>query len=50
MIFSAGSQHVDELTDGLRDLVRSLFVEQPHRTNSTPRNDPLPPTRSQAAN
>jgi hypothetical protein len=42
MVLSAGCQHVDELTDGLSDLVRSLFVEQPHRTNSTPRNDPLP--------
>src|SRR4029450_1717814 len=41
MILSAGCQHVDELTDGVSDLVRSLFVEQPHRTNSTPRNYPL---------
>jgi hypothetical protein len=39
MIFSPSGKHVNELAYGLGDQFRALLVEQPHRTNSTFRDE-----------
>jgi hypothetical protein len=41
-MFSPSGKHVDELAYGLSDQFCALLVEQPHRTNSTLRNDCRP--------
>jgi hypothetical protein len=38
-MLSPGGQHVDELAYGLGDQFCALLIEQPHRTNSTLRDE-----------